>query len=403
MLAAPNESRVCRAIPWCSTSHGGSPSRDSSSATIPAEKRTSPPVSMTSRRRSPPRRFGGARIASGSQIAPRRAAALLAALERVEHGPDRRGLRVVRLELQVPRPDRDDLLRVAAVVVQQQAEVLVRGGDLGREPDRRPVQPLRGLDGRLVLRCPGARRPGRTRPRAVVVGDRRLPRRPRVRARRGGAASRTGPPDGGAARPSREPCSSAAGASRGPRSARSNGRAELLAVGGADEVDGPPREVVADEVVERRRGAVVGRERDHDAGVLAPLLRDVVRQLRAARCRARRRPAGSGRRTGRTRPTCSSRPPHQEQRVRREPAEDVLRVVESDVVAAAGRPCGSGRPPPPPAPRAARRPRSRRRGRAAAAAGGRLARIEDRPRAEPGEHRDRDAREDVEARDRALR
>jgi hypothetical protein len=61
MLASPKESGVCRARPWCSTSQGVRPSRDSSKATIPVAKRNSPARSQARRVGRLPLICGGAR------------------------------------------------------------------------------------------------------------------------------------------------------------------------------------------------------------------------------------------------------------------------------------------------------------------------------------------------------
>lgn len=61
-LARPKVNGVWRAIPWCSTSHGESPSRDSSMSTIAAAYRRSPKTRLTERTTSPPRIRGCARL-----------------------------------------------------------------------------------------------------------------------------------------------------------------------------------------------------------------------------------------------------------------------------------------------------------------------------------------------------
>ena len=48
------------AMPWCSTSQGGRPSRDSRNATIPQAQRNRPKTSQTARATRPPRRSGAA-------------------------------------------------------------------------------------------------------------------------------------------------------------------------------------------------------------------------------------------------------------------------------------------------------------------------------------------------------
>ena len=53
MFATPNEIGVCFAIPWCSVSHGESPSLDSSWKTIATANRNSPPISEALRAGNP--------------------------------------------------------------------------------------------------------------------------------------------------------------------------------------------------------------------------------------------------------------------------------------------------------------------------------------------------------------
>ena len=59
MLATPNESGECLAIPWWSVSQGESPSFDSSWQTIASAKRNSPKISAAPRATRPPRTRGG--------------------------------------------------------------------------------------------------------------------------------------------------------------------------------------------------------------------------------------------------------------------------------------------------------------------------------------------------------
>ncbi len=60
MVAMPNESGVFREMPWCRTSHGESPSFDSSCATTARANTNSPATSTASRATRPPRTRGGA-------------------------------------------------------------------------------------------------------------------------------------------------------------------------------------------------------------------------------------------------------------------------------------------------------------------------------------------------------
>ena len=64
MFASPNESGVCLAIPWLSTSHGESPSRDSRMSTIPNANTARPKRRLANRAARPPRTWGALLIAS---------------------------------------------------------------------------------------------------------------------------------------------------------------------------------------------------------------------------------------------------------------------------------------------------------------------------------------------------
>ena len=70
MGAIPNDSGVCFARPWLRTSHGESPSFDSSSSTIPKAKSARPPTRASQRTTIPPRTAGGMPCTRGLTGAP---------------------------------------------------------------------------------------------------------------------------------------------------------------------------------------------------------------------------------------------------------------------------------------------------------------------------------------------